>query len=100
MVGLKGVVIPPLFLNGITTIDIKMAKNENIRTLWYRMLKETQATLLSIAMVEFKLTSSTFIKQTWMQKGEVPEEHEGRLVDIMQKLLVQQEAKTKQLIGQ
>lgn len=77
-----------------------MAKNENIRTLWYRMLKETQAQCLALAMVEFKLTSSTFIKQTWMQKGEVPDEHEGRLVGIMQNLLVQQEARTKELINQ
>ncbi len=90
---------PPFFKESNNTI-IKMAKNENIRTLWYRMLKETQAQCLSIVMVEFNLTSSTFIKQTWMQKGEVPDEHEGRLVGIMQNLLIQQEAKTKELITQ
>lgn len=73
-------------------------KNENIRRLWYRMLKETQAECLSILMVEFGLTSSTFIKQTWMQKGEVPDEHLDRLVRLMQNLLIQQEERTKQML--
>lgn len=73
--------------------------NKNIKELWYRMLKENQAKILALAMVEFGLTSSTYIKQEWMRKGEVPEEHCERLTSMMQNILIQQEQKTKSLFN-
>ena len=71
---------------------------ENIRRLWDRMLKETQAEALSVLMTEFHLTSSTYIKQSWIWAGEIPEENQQRVVEIFQRLIKKQEDKTRKMI--
>jgi len=66
---------------------------ENIRNMWYAMLPDTQLQAVAAIMVEFRLSSSTFIKQTWMQKGAIPEEHQSKLVTMFQALLKAQNDK-------
>lgn len=72
---------------------------DNIQNMWYSMLKETQAEALAALMVEFKLTSSTFIKQTWLQKGKIPEDSQAKVVEMFQRLLQQQIERTRAIIN-
>ena len=63
---------------------------KNIRNLWDLMTKKTQAKALAVLMTEFGLTSSTYVKQTWIWKGDIPEEDQPKVISIFQKVLLEQ----------
>ena len=69
----------------------------NIRALWGRMVKETQVKAAATLMVEFNLTSSTYVKQTWIWGGKTPLEKQPKVVEIFQNLLKEQISESEKL---
>lgn len=62
---------------------------ENIKTLWSLMLKETKRKVVKaiVDSNEFKATDEIYVKQHWIYKGLIPEEHHQSILELFQNAL-------------